>query len=119
MPAKKKLVKKATTKKVAKKAAPKKKAPKKAKVTPKAAKKAPAKKTPKKLAATPQLAWDPNVPREVEAARDVFALFSKRRQEAFRVKADGTKGDLMPKFDGAAGAMLFRPVPSRYDRISA
>lgn len=115
MPAKKKLVKKATPKKVAKKAAPK-KAPTKAKVAPKkAVKKAPAKKL---AAATPQLAWDPNVPREVEAARDVFSLFSKRRQEAFRVKPDGTKGDLMPKFDGAAGAMLFRPVPSRYDRIA-
>lgn len=102
MPAKKKPVKKATKKATTKK------------VAPKAVKKAPKKKP---AALTPQLVWDPNTPREVEAAKEVHALFKQRRHEAFHVTAKGTKGDFMPKFDGAAGAMTFSPVLSRYERI--
>lgn len=52
--------------------------------------------------------WDPNVPAEVDGAREQFALLRKKGYAAYRVTGkDGEKGEVMHEFDPKAGRVIF------------
>lgn len=56
-----------------------------------------------------QLQWDPNVPNEVQAAKEAFATYVAKGYSAFRVGSDGEKSTRMEKFDPSAEEMILVP----------
>lgn len=62
------------------------------------------------LAGDTKSLWDPNVPAEVEAARELFNSLTKKGYRAFYVTGEkGEKGELMREFDPKASKVIFVP----------
>jgi hypothetical protein len=57
-----------------------------------------------------KLIFDPNNPDEVEAARNTFRDLKKKGFIAYRVSADGAKGEIIREFDQAAGKIILAPA---------
>lgn len=53
--------------------------------------------------------WDPNRPEEVDNARTTFENLRKKGYRAYRVNAQGDKGEPMDNFDTAAGKVIMVP----------
>jgi hypothetical protein len=54
--------------------------------------------------------WDPSNADEVAAARATFDTLKKKRYLAYKVKADGEKGELISDFDPTAGKIIMSPM---------
>ena len=62
----------------------------------------------------------PDVLKDIEMAKTVYDIHTKKGFKPFYLDAKGNKGKPMPEFEACAGAMLFEPkrVATRYTRIS-
>lgn len=56
-----------------------------------------------------KLIWDPNVPDEVENARETFNRLRKKGHIAYRVQGTD-KGEVMTEFDPTARKMILAPA---------
>jgi hypothetical protein len=55
--------------------------------------------------------WDPGNYKEVEVMEDLFKDLTKKGYLAYRVdKKDGSKGEVIKKFDPDAGALIMVPI---------
>lgn len=54
--------------------------------------------------------WDADNEDEVENAKATFDRMIKKGYQAFKVKADGTEGAVMKKFDPTAEKMILAPA---------
>jgi hypothetical protein len=53
--------------------------------------------------------WDPRNPDEVEAARATFNKLKGKGYIAYKVKPDGSEGEIMTTFDPQAEKMIMAP----------
>lgn len=53
--------------------------------------------------------WNPDNEDEVGAARDTFNKLKKKGYIAYRVKKDGSEGEVMTEFDPSAEKMIMSP----------
>lgn len=53
--------------------------------------------------------WDRNNADEVEAARAQFDFFKKKGYMAYKIVVEGTKGEIISKFDPSAERIIFAP----------
>lgn len=53
--------------------------------------------------------WDPNIPAEVDAAKEHFKSLKSKGYIAYRVKGDGEAGEVMTKFEPDAGKVILSP----------
>lgn len=55
--------------------------------------------------------WNPDVPEEVEAARNTFdKLRNKKSYVAYTVKDDGEKGEVLHSFDPSLAKIIMAPA---------
>lgn len=54
-----------------------------------------------------KLTWDPDKPKEVEAAEETFKANVKKGMSAYRMYDGGKKGQPLEKFDKTAEKILF------------
>lgn len=57
-----------------------------------------------------KLIFDPNNADEVESAKNTFRDLKKKGFIAYRVSADGSKGEVIREFDSAAGKIILAPA---------
>lgn len=53
--------------------------------------------------------WDPEDEQQVELAREQFNAAKKKKMVAYRVKKDGTRGELIREFDPQAESIIMAP----------
>lgn len=54
--------------------------------------------------------WDSDKPEEVEAAKKTFDGLKEKGYVAYKVKKDGTKGEVITKFDPDAEKVILAPM---------